>query len=195
MNALAAAGHTRGRVSLANDSFSPASPRRVPRRLARTRVRASSREASRRTRASPSPTRPRVHARSDILPEATQTKARRRRRLGDPHRSILAHIHSKTRTVHARSMTIKNKGPDRTNGKKSARDRRRARATRDETNVCEFVRSSDARGRRPDGRTAGRARRPRWTWASAMRVVRLDRGREGRGGGGMPTTMGAGAGG
>lgn len=84
------------------------------------------------------------------------------------------------RTVRVRSMTIKNKGPDRTNGKKqSARDRRRARARRDETNVCEFVRSSDARGRRPGGRTAGRARRPRWTWASAMRVVRLDRGREG----------------
>ena len=162
MNALAAAGHTRGRVSLANDSFSPTSPRRVPRRLARTRVRASSREASRRTRASPSPARPRVHARSDILPEATQTKARRRRRLGDPHRSIFAHIHSKTPTVHARSMTIKNKGPDRTNGKKSARDRRRARAMRDETNVSEFVRLSDARGRRPDGRVVrdgrGRAR-------------------------------------
>ena len=46
-------------------------------------------------------------------------------------------------------------------------------------NVCEFVRSSDARGRRPSGRSAGRARRPRWTWAIAMRVVRLDRGREG----------------
>ena len=46
--------------------------------------------------------------------------------------------------------------------KKSARDRRHARAMRDETNVCEFVRSSDARGRRPDGRVVrdgrGRAR-------------------------------------
>lgn len=185
MNALAAAGHTRGRVSLANDSFSLASPRRVPPRLARTRVRTSSREASKRTRASPSPARPRVHARSDVLPEATatQTTARRRRRLGDPHRSIQSWhtcTRKRERTVRVRSMTIKNKGPDRTNGKKqSARDRRRARARRDETNVCEFVRSSDARGRRPGGRTAGRARRPRWTWASAMRVVRLDRGREG----------------
>jgi hypothetical protein len=182
MNALAAAGHTRGRVSLANDSFSLASARRVPPRLARTRVRTSSREASKRTRASPSPARPRVHARSDVLPEATatQTTARRRRRLGDPHRSILAHMHSKTRTVRARSMTIKKQRSRSDKWKKqSARDRRRARARRDETNVCEFVRSSDARGRRPGGRTAGRARRPRWTWASAMRVVRLDRGREG----------------
>ena len=174
MNALAAAGHTRGRVSLANDSFSPASPRRVPPRLARTRVRTSSREASKRTRASPSPARHRVHARSDVLlPEATatQTWARRRRRLGDPPASINRRTHALENANGARTIDD--------DKKQSARDRRRARARRDETNVCEFVRSSDARGRRPGGRTAGRARRPRWTWASAMRVVRLDRGREG----------------
>ena len=94
---------------------------------------------------------------------------------------ILAHIHSKTRTDGARTIDDDKKQRSRSDKwkKQSARDRRRARARRDETNVCEFVRSSDARGRRPGGRTAGRARRPRWTWASAMRVVRLDRGREG----------------
>ena len=179
MKALAAAGHTRGRVSLANDSFSPASPRRVPPRLARTRVRASSRDASKRTRASPSPARHRVHARSDVLlPEATatQTWARRRRRLGDPPASINRRTHALENANGARTIDDDKKQRSRSDKwkKKCARP---TEARRD--NVCEFVRSSDARGRRPSGRSAGRARRPRWTWAIAMRVVRLDRGREG----------------
>ena len=145
----------------------------------RTRVRASSREASRRTRASPSPARPRVHARSDVLfPEATatQTWARRRRRLGDPPASINRRTHALENANGARTIDDDKKQRSRSDKwkKKCARP---TEARRD--NVCEFVRSSDARGRRPGGRTAGRARRPRWTWASAMRVVRLDRGREG----------------
>ena len=95
---------------------------------------------------------------------------RRRRRLGRgdddvsairPHRSIVAHMHSKTPTVRARSMTIKNKGPDRTNGKKSARDRPRRDETTCANSCARRTREGDGRAEgRPDGRVVrdGRGR-------------------------------------
>ena len=180
MNALAAAGHTRGRVSLANDSFSPASPRRVPRRLARRASNARSRVFSRSvetnarvtvSRASPGPRSLGRAPRGDGDTDngAATTSSRR-------SASINLGTHSLENANGARTIDDDKKQRSRSDKwkKKCARP---TEARRD--NVCEFVRSSDARGRRPGGRTAGRARRPRWTWASAMRVVRLDRGREG----------------
>ena len=80
-----------------------------------------------------------------------QTWARRRRRLGDPPASINRRTHALENANGARTIDDDKKQRSRSDKwkKKCARP---TEARRD--NVCEFVRSSDARGRRPSGRSA-----------------------------------------